>query len=252
MPPQRHDLSRRDLLKTAALSLAAVALAACQADPQPALPDLYLGDPVTESSGPVRIDRSRIVAPPTTPPQTSDYGHIMPRSAWSTSPLQLRNAALMDGVTKITIHHSGDGKAFLPKSAADVARHLQLVQQAHLQRGMIDIGYHFAVDPQGRVWQLRWLQYEGQHVRPSPNGARNNAHNIGIVVLGDFNFQTVTSAQRDRLFELVRLLRTKYGATPSRSLPVSAVYMHGEIVDTDCPGRNLKPLILDARRRNLL
>jgi hypothetical protein len=252
MLPHRQNLSRRDLLKTAACGLAAALLAACQTDPEPILPDVYLGDPVTESSGPVPIDRSKIVAPPPTPPQPTDYGSIMPRSAWTTSPLQLRNAVLMNGVTKITIHHSGDGKAFLPRNAADVARHLQLVQQAHLQRGMIDIGYHFAVDPQGRVWQLRWLQYEGQHVRPSSDGTKNNPHNVGIVVLGDFNLQTVTAPQRDHLFELVRLLRTKYGSSPSRPLPLSAVYMHGEIVDTDCPGRNLKPLILDARRRNLL
>jgi hypothetical protein len=252
MRAQRPEFTRRDLLQTAALCLGAAALAACDVDPNYDLPEVYRGDPVNESAGPVRIDRSRIVAPPPTPAQPSDYGSIMPRSAWTASPLQLRNATPMNGVAKITIHHSGDGKPFRPATAADVARHLQLVQQAHLQRGMIDIGYHFAVDPQGRLWQLRWLEYEGQHVRPSPNGTHNNPHNIGIVVLGDFNLQPVTSAQRDHLFELVRLLRYKYGSTPIRPLPISAVYLHGEIVDTDCPGKNLKPLLLDARRRNLL
>jgi hypothetical protein len=246
MGRERLELTRRSFLQAAALSVAAVALAACEVQPEPDWPLVYQGDPVNESAGPVRIDRSKIVVPPPVQPQRSDYGNILPRSAWTTSPLQLRNATPMNGITKITIHHSGDGKVFNPRTAADVASHLQIVQQAHLQRGMIDIGYHFAVDPQGRIWQLRWLDYEGQHVRPSANGTKNNPHNVGIVVLGDFELQTVTAAQRDRLFELVRLLRGKY------ALPAAAVFMHGESVDTDCPGKNLKPLIADARRRGLL
>jgi hypothetical protein len=248
MGTQRQEPARRDFLKAAVLWVGAAALAACQADPYDDLPAVYTGDLVNEYPGAVRIDRSKIVAPPPAPPPPTANGSILPRSAWTSSPLQFKNATPMNGVTKITIHHSGDGKAFLPKTAADVARHLQLVQQAHLQRGMIDIGYHFAVDPQGRVWQLRWLGYEGQHVRLSPSGSHNNPHNIGIVVLGDFNLQTVTAAQRDHLFELVRLLRAK----DKYDLPPAAIFMHGEIVDTDCPGKNLKPLILDARRRNLL
>jgi N-acetyl-anhydromuramyl-L-alanine amidase AmpD len=152
----------------------------------------------------------------------------------------------MGGVARVTIHHSGDGKPYLGETTAEVARHLQAVQLGHLQRGMIDIAYHFAVDRTGRVWQLRWLQYEGQHVRNSVNGTRNNAHNVGICMLGDFNVQPVTVAQRDRLCEMVKLIRSKYALAPG------AVFMHGELVDTDCPGKSLKPVIADARRRNAL
>jgi hypothetical protein len=238
--------SRRAWLKAAALGAAAAGLAACNPHAENELPDVYQGDLVNESGGAVRIDRSRIVAPPPVKPTPSDYGSIMPRAAWTTSPLQLRNPNRMDGVRKITIHHSGDGKPFTAQTPADVARHLQVVQQAHLQRGMIDIGYHFAVDLQGRIWQLRWLEYEGQHVRKSANGTPNNPHNVGVVALGDFNIQGVTATQRDRLFDLVRLLRTKYALAPS------AVFMHGEIVDTDCPGKALKAAIADGRRRRLI
>jgi hypothetical protein len=242
-----HEATRREVLKGAALGLAAAALAAC-GEPPPLndLPNAYEEHVPDESGARVKIDESKIVIPPPQPPQVSDYGSIMPRSAWTTSPLELRNATLMGGVTKLTIHHSGDGKPFTPATAADVARHLQIVLQAHLQRGMIDIGYHFAVDPQGRVWQLRSLKYEGQHVRMSANGFHNNEHNIGVVALGDFNLQAVSTAQRDRLLELVRQIRAKYVLKPA------AVFMHGEIVQTDCPGKNLKPVIVDARRRNLV
>jgi hypothetical protein len=245
MGERDKGMTRREILKVTALG-AAAALYGCEAKPTDELPDVYQGDIVGEKQGPVKIDRSKIVTPPPVPPTASDYGEIMPRRAWTSLPLQLRTAYVMDGVQKITIHHSGDGKAFKGKTAAEVARHLQIVQQAHVQRGMADIGYHFAVDLQGRIWQLRWLQYEGQHVRKSANGTPNNPHNIGVVALGDFNIQGVPAAQRNKLFELVRLLRGKY------ALKTRGVYMHGEIVDTDCPGRAMKMAIVEGRRKGLL
>ena len=239
--------SRRTFLKAATALGAAGIVASCQTEPPAAqtIPDVY-DDHLSEESGGVKIDPSKIKVPPPQPPQVTEYGEIMPRAAWTGVPLRLANGNPMDGVNKLTIHHSGDGKPFLGESTADVARHLQIVQQAHLQRGMIDIAYHFAVDRTGRVWQLRWLEYEGQHVRRSPNGVPNNPHNIGVVMLGDFDKQGVTVNQRDRLFTMVRLLRNKY------SLAQRVVYMHGELVGTSCPGARLRPLIQDARRRAIL
>ena len=242
-----YEPSRRELLKGAVLGLAAAVMAGCPPEtPLNELPNAYEEHVPDESGVRPKVDESKIVVPATQRPQVSDYGAIMARSAWTTTPLALRGATAIGGVTKVTIHHSGDGKAFLPASAADVARHLQIVLQAHLQRGMIDIGYHFAVDPQGRVWQCRSLNYEGQHVRMSANGVHNNEHNVGVVALGDFNVQAVPAAQLNRLLELVRQIRAKFGLKPA------AVLMHGEIVQTDCPGKALKPLIADARRRNLV
>jgi N-acetyl-anhydromuramyl-L-alanine amidase AmpD len=152
----------------------------------------------------------------------------------------------MNGVQRITLHHSGDGKPFLATSIADTARHLQAVQRAHFQRGMIDIAYHFAIDRAGRAWQLRSLLYEGQHVRIGQNGTRWNEHNLGIVTLGDFNLQSPTAPQFARLLSLVRLVQQKY------AIPLNRVRMHGELVQTDCPGRHLVPLLLDARAKNVL
>ena len=236
-------ISRRDMIKTVAAGVVAAvvgSLAGCQ----------QVGR--TEGAvkaGPVKIDVTKIVVPPAVPAQKSEFGEIMPRRSWTRAGLTLARGDAMDGVRRITIHHSGDGKPFLGESVVDVARHLQIVQQAHLQRGMVDIAYHFAVDRAGRVWQLRWLQYEGQHVRMGKNGVRNNAHNVGIVVLGDFNRQAVTAAARDRLFVLVGLVRDQYA--PRRPGDI-AVSMHGDLVDTDCPGRQLRPLVEAARRRGIV
>jgi hypothetical protein len=240
--------SRRHLLKLLAAA-ATAAIAGCQVAPTSELPDAYKDHLVSESrGGPMRIERNQIVIPPETKPTQTEFGSILPRSAWTSLPLTLRKGKSMDGVNKITIHHSGDGKPFTATAAADIIRHLQIVQQAHLKRGMADIAYHFAIDPTGRVWQLRWLQYQGEHVRPGKNGASNNAHNIGIVLLGDFNLQRLPAPQRDRAFDLVRLLRgsSKY------NLPAKAVFTHGELVGTDCPGKYLESIITDARRRGQL
>ena len=160
----------------------------------------------------------------------------MPRHAWTNSPLAIHGWRPMDGVTRITVHHSGDGKPFLATSTTDTIRHLQLVREAHLQRGMVDIAYHFAVDRAGRVWQLRSLVYEGQHVRPSKDRRIFwNEHNIGIVTLGDFNLQSPTPAQINRLIAFLHLVRAKY------ALPLSRLSIHQELVQTDCPGRHLAP-----------
>ena len=135
-------------------------------------------------------------SPAPTPPQKPPTATSSPASAWTGSPAAIPNWRPMNGVSRLTVHHSGDGKPFLATSTADTIRHLQLVRQAHLRRGMVDIAYHFAVDRAGRVWQLRSLLYEGQHVRPSANRKIFwNEHNIGIVTLGDFNLQSPTPAQ---------------------------------------------------------
>jgi len=241
------SLSRRELLKLAGAA-SALFLASCQDEPAvPILPDVVYEEHLVEGAGAVRIDPKLIKPPPPMPAQKSTYGDIMPRAAWTRTPLRLREGTPMDGIHKITIHHSGDGKPFLGTTPTEVATHLQIVQQAHLQRGMIDIAYHFAVDRTGRLWQLRWLAYEGQHVRMSKNGTRNNEHNVGVVVLGDFNIQAPTVAQRDRLFELIRKIKLEYSPPPMTALPV---YLHGEIVETDCPGKRLAPILKEARQRH--
>lgn len=222
------------------LAAVAVGLMACTSDLPNDLPETPQPPLVAPAT------RAKAAIPPRdAKPVQTEYGFIMPRAAWTDAPLRIERATTLLPVGEITIHHSGDGKPFTGESVAEIAAHLRAVRYAHLDRGMNDIAYHFAIDRVGRVWQLRWLAYEGQHVRPNKNGHANNPHNVGIVLLGDFNLQQPTVPQRDRLLELVRLLRGKY------NLSASAVHYHGEIVETDCPGKNLVPLLTAARRRGL-
>src|SRR5438067_13242421 len=120
------NFSRRDVLKAGAAALGAAALGAlggCSAAEQADLPDVYQDHIVQESGGArVKIDPKRVVVPPPVPAQVSEYGSIMPRAAWTAVPLALRNGVEMNGVNKITIHHSGDGKPFMGNTVAEVAR----------------------------------------------------------------------------------------------------------------------------------
>jgi N-acetyl-anhydromuramyl-L-alanine amidase AmpD len=152
----------------------------------------------------------------------------------------------MNGVQLLTIHHSGDGKPFFGESIPDVARHLEIVRQFHRQRGFDDIGYHFAIDRAGRVWQLRSLNYRGQHVRIGAGHKVWNDHNMGIVLLGDFNLQPLPESQKNKLLAFIPYARKRYALQPS------AVHLHGEIVDTDCPGKQLSTLLQQVRKSRSL
>jgi hypothetical protein len=152
----------------------------------------------------------------------------------------------MNGVTRITFHHSGDvhnGRdvPFLEDGFAETAQHLELVREYHVnQRGWADIGYHFAIDRTGRVFQLRSLRYQGAHVKGQ------DEHNLGIVVLGNFNVQTPTAAQKARILTFGRLSRSEY------SVPISRVYTHRELGPSDCPGARMQPYMVDVRHRKLI
>jgi hypothetical protein len=173
------------------------------------------------------------------PPATNSFG-IIPRSAWAHAGPNLRTIDPMNGVAMITFHHSGDPKPFYADDFAGTAQHLEWVREYHVSQHFQDIGYHFAIDRVGRVWQLRNLRYQGQHVR------YNNEHNIGIVVLGNFDIQQPTQAQKDRIRTFGALIRNQY------KLPISRVYTHQEIVKTACPGKNLQPYMVQIRKQGLV
>jgi N-acetylmuramoyl-L-alanine amidase len=92
----------------------------------------------------------------------------------------------------------------------------------------------------GRVWQLRSLAYQGEHVR------NNNEHNIGIVVLGNFDMQPMTAQQKEKAKSFGMLVRKQY------SLPIARVYTHQEIVSTECPGTGMQPYMVQVRRQGLI
>jgi hypothetical protein len=176
-------------------------------------------------------------APTNRPP--NNFG-IIPRTAWTREGPNMATIAPMNGVRLITFHHAGDPKPFTTSDYTETAQHLEWVRSYHRSRGFKDIGYHFAIDRAGRVWQLRSLGYQGEHTR------NNNEHNIGIVVLGNFDMQSMTAAQQEKVGAFASLVRNQY------RLGANRVYTHQEIVTTECPGDHMQSFMVSIRKRKLI
>ncbi|HVS73319.1 MAG TPA: peptidoglycan recognition family protein [Phycisphaerae bacterium] len=165
---------------------------------------------------------------------------VIPRSDWTHAGPNLDEIVVMDGVSRMTVHHTaGELSTDAWKATAGT---LEAIRDFHTgkqpeDRGWADIAYHFVVDRAGRVWQARPLAYQGAHCQG------HNEHNIGIVLLGNFEVQMPAAAQLVSLAAFIGFLRRLYG------IPVGEIYTHRELRMTVCPGKNLQAYMDRERRK---
>lgn len=235
-------VSRRELLQGGLLLGTAALLAGCAGSgssnsslPNPVWPDVERAGytppaPVAAAPTPVKV-----VGPAVS---TS----VIPRSAWTSKAAVTSLAKPMNGVTRITVHHSAMVNSSV-RSREDAARTLRGIQNDHMGRSdqntgkrWADIGYHYIIDPQGRIWEGRPTNLQGAHVKDT------NEHNLGIMVMGHFDRQTPTSYQVAAIDAFVIDQMHRY------RVPVARVYTHQELNRSECPGRNLQAYMLQARR----
>ncbi len=191
----------------------------------PPHPD-YPADPVREPPG-------GSYPGPASPTQT--FGGAIPRNTWATgSPIATRMDPLT-GIYRITLHHDGM-TPFTSTSQGDAGARIDSIRRAHQAQGWGDVGYHFIVDPAGRVWEGRSLQYQGAHVKDQ------NPGNIGIVCLGNFERQTPSPAQVNAMRDFVRRVQAAY------RIPTSRVQTHRELAATLCPGVSMQVKINQLRQ----
>lgn len=177
----------------------------------------------------------------TTPPRNRVAKvQISPRHNWKATRPVASRLDQMNGIRRLTIHHSAN--IARSTSSAAIAATIRSIQQVHVaQNGWGDIAYHFLIDPAGRIWQGRSLNYQGAHA-----GGANNHHNIGICLLGKFTNggQRPSSRQIGAMTRLVQWLRIEH------RIPVHGVLTHKEIkAETDCPGTRLQAEVNRMRRR---
>jgi len=161
---------------------------------------------------------------------------VIARRQWTTrGPIASRMNPPLRGVHRITIHHDGMRPVSL-RGPRDVADRIAQIHSSHLERGWGDIGYHYIVDPLGQIWEGRSTRHQGAHVRGQ------NEHNLGILVLGNFERQSPTDAQVRALdaFAVAQLR--------AHRLPPSRLHTHRELAPTLCPGRALQAYIDHSRR----
>ncbi|MBI5597266.1 MAG: N-acetylmuramoyl-L-alanine amidase [Elusimicrobia bacterium] len=137
---------------------------------------------------------------------------------------------------RVTQHHTqGRRPSTLEESLAE----MRFLQDFHQNgRGWNDIGYHFLVDSQGRIFQGRPVDVVGAHVK------NDNSGNVGICFMGShhppFN-HPVAPEQLDASVRLGRWLQASYGAGPE------TYKGHRDRGQTDCPGDVLYPLLEKVR-----
>ncbi len=167
-------------------------------------------------------------------PQGGGYANVIPRSAWAQAGPIIARADPMLPVNKVTVHHDGMSP-FFSTTQADAMRRLESIRKAHVGQGWADIGYHFSIDPAGRVYACRPLSLQGAHVKDQ------NPGNLGVMVMGNFEAQQPTPAALTSLESFVGGLMRQY------RIGTRSIFTHRELASTACPGRNLQTRMVQAR-----
>lgn len=138
-------------------------------------------------------------------------GKLPTNGAWKKRPIS--------GITDITIHHSAGPTT---QNSTDFANY-------HISKGWPGIAYHFVIYPNGYIEQTNELDRLTWH-----NGY-NNTQAIGIVNVGNFEYDKPTSAQVQNTMMLVDKLKRE-------NPQIKYLNGHGEYVPghTQCPGRYLQ------------
>ncbi|HHW39649.1 MAG TPA: hypothetical protein GXX19_00580 [Syntrophomonadaceae bacterium] len=173
-------------------------------------------------------------------PQPKPY--IYSRSAWGARSPSSSMSSRGTGYYLI-FHHTARSFTSTDKSAC--AAEIREIQNIHMDENKwSDIGYHYIIDPAGRIWQGRLDQYIGAHTLSYNN-------NIGIANLGDFEgffgigANTPTTASYNAMCSLSKWLAYR----DNLDLPIA--YCHKDFNDTACPGRNMEYYIWDSLRGHL-
>lgn len=235
--PRSFELTRREILR-GGLFFGGLLLTGC-ASQNAGLPGPRYPFEGGVSTGPEIVKATPAYMPPTPAPAPLPAveipGGIMSRSQWTRSGIARPSQANpMNGINRITIHHDAIVSTDV-RSGTDAARRLESIRRSHVQKGWADIGYHFVIDPQGRVWEARTLAKQGAHVE------NNNENNMGIMVMGNFDVHAPTAAATTAVDRFVAAQMQRY------RVPLNRVYTHRELKSTACPGSRLQRYMIATR-----
>ena len=220
VPPTRGELryERRAVLAIAS----GVLLGACtaprarrllhQRSTQAAMPPTH--NPPLAPVAP-RAPRARNVAPL----------EIVPRTAWGAAPLRDDHDP-MTKVSRLTLHHTDALDDLGGMTKRDDAELMRVIQRFHQDtRGWADIGYHYVIGRDGKVYEGRALTVQGAHA-----GGGNNIENLGISVMGNFEQELPTGKQMETLQRFLVAAAARYDLAPD------TLFGHRDFKATACPG----------------
>lgn len=148
---------------------------------------------------------------------------VILREAWGAKPPKEPFSAMAP--YRFTQHHTA-GR--LPDGLEESLAEMRFLQDFHQNgRGWNDIGYHFIIDGEGRVFQGRPIDAQGAHVLSANEG------NVGISLMGSYHapyWHQVTPAQLEAIKRLGAWLRDTLGVSPE------SYRGHRDYRGTTCPG----------------
>lgn len=153
---------------------------------------------------------------------------VIPRAEWGArNPGNICNE--IDSPYRISIHHTASPS----DDGGDAAIRLRQMQAYHMDnRGWCDIGYHFIVSQAGQVYQGR-----SDERRPGAHVGGQNAGNIGISFIGNFQEAQVGDAQFAAGGRILDWVVTTYNIDQDRDAIRGHQQWPGQ--NTSCPGNNL-------------
>lgn len=175
---------------------------------------------------------TRIAIEPAKPLPQTGFEQVVARADWTSGTPDVRNMARMSKLRYVTIHHDGLGAPLARSDRRSSIGRLETIRRAHVVHNKwADIGYHFAIDRSGRIWECRPLSWQGAHVK------NHNAGNVGILVMGNFEIERPTDRQVAALNLQINALLAAFGISRRKVL----THREWATARTDCPGRNLQP-----------
>ena len=126
----------------------------------------------------------------------------------------------MRKIDKIIIHCSAT------REGQDIP--VETIRKWHVEgRGWSDIGYHFYIDINAKIWKGRDIQKIGAHC------SGNNRSSIGICYCGGVEADgktpkdTRTEQQKESLLHVLKTLKAMF--------PECSIYSHNEFANKACP-----------------
>jgi uncharacterized protein with LGFP repeats len=189
---------------------------------------------------------------------------IVARRAWARGGAPPRVAPEYGSVKLAFVHHTENPDGY---SAAAVPAMLRSIYEFHrFGHGWNDIGYNFAIDRFGRIWEARAGGIDEPVVGAQAGGY--NVYSTGIAILGTYSAQRISPAALAALERLIAWKLSLHGAPCEGHVTVrvtakGAVYSrfpagaevtlprvagHRDADSTDCPGDALYAELGSARQ----
>jgi len=152
-------------------------------------------------------------------------GIVVTRGQWGA---RSRSCGPRHSPSRLTIHHTVTPN----NDSMSMPARMRQIQNFHINgNGWCDIGYHFLIGQDGRVYQGRMENIVGAHA------ASANTNNVGISFIGTFTDRAPSTAMMDAAARIMKAMSRTYGISLNRD----KVKGHRQVgtTATSCPGNAL-------------